>query len=214
MAQPEGTRPVKVGVLLDRRPGDLGEWLADGTAFEAAGADALWVDPAAEPELPLDPFALTAALAAVTARSLLVATLPVPGGPSPALARTLATIGRLSRGRLRVLADAVPAAAAAEAVPGLGVFRRIPGHPESFVHTPEPAAHAEQAAGPDAGPDEPERWVSVPSPDSRAAWRATLLDASEHGTAGLLVPAGPRLLDILRNPDDPGHRRDLQLAQG
>jgi hypothetical protein len=28
------------------------------------------------------------------------------------------------------------------------------------------------------------------------------------------VPAGPRLLDLLRNPDDPGDRRDLYLAQG
>jgi len=29
-----------------------------------------------------------------------------------------------------------------------------------------------------------------------------------------VVPVDPRLLDILRNPDDPGDRRDLQLAQG
>jgi hypothetical protein len=28
------------------------------------------------------------------------------------------------------------------------------------------------------------------------------------------VPADPRLLDILRNPDDHGDRHDLQLAQG
>ena len=32
--------------------------------------------------------------------------------------------------------------------------------------------------------------------------------------SGLLVPAHPRLLDILRNPDDPGERHDLQLTQG
>jgi len=51
-------------------------------------------------------------------------------------------------------------------------------------------------------------------PDGRAAWRATLLDAGERGLRGLLVPADPRLLDILRNPDDPGYRHDLQLAQG
>ena len=64
------------------------------------------------------------------------------------------------------------------------------------------------------GPGEAERWISVPSPDSRAAWRQTLLDASGRGPAGLLVPAGPRLLDILRNPDDQGGRHDLRLAQG
>src|SRR5215218_2546688 len=46
---------VKVGVLLDRQPVELGEWLADARAFEAAGAAALWVEPAAGSDL--DPFA-------------------------------------------------------------------------------------------------------------------------------------------------------------
>jgi alkanesulfonate monooxygenase SsuD/methylene tetrahydromethanopterin reductase-like flavin-dependent oxidoreductase (luciferase family) len=55
---------VKVGVLLARRPEELGEWLADARAFEAAGAAALWVDPV--PESGLDPLALLAALAALT----------------------------------------------------------------------------------------------------------------------------------------------------
>ena len=41
-----------------------------------------------------------------------------------------------------------------------------------------------------------------------------LADAAERGIAGLVVPADPRLLDILRNPDEPGERHDLQLAQG
>jgi hypothetical protein len=41
-----------------------------------------------------------------------------------------------------------------------------------------------------------------------------LADAVANGAGGLLVPAGPRLLDILRNPNDPDDRRDLQLAQG
>lgn len=198
MAHPEGSQAVKVGVLLTRPTDNLGEWLADGAAFEAAGADALWVDFA--PESELDPPALTAALAAVTFRSLLVTTVPAYDGPPQALARMLATIARLSYGRLRILADAIPLAGLAEIGPGLGVFRRIPGDPEAFEHMSEA--------------DEAERWVSVPSPDSRATWRATLLDAAERGSRGLLVPADPRLLDLLRNPEDPGHRLDLQLAQG
>jgi hypothetical protein len=182
--------------VLTRPPGDLGEWLADGEAFEAAGADALRIDLAPEPEL--DPLAVTAALAAVTFRSLLVTSLPAAG--SPAIAGTLATIERLGRGRLRVLADAIPSGELADIALRLGVFRRLSPDPEVFEHM-----HA---------PEEAERWISVPSPDSRAAWRQTLLDASERGAAGLLVPAGPRLLDILRNPDDQGGRHDLQLAQG
>ena len=182
--------------MLTRQPDDLGGWLADGTAFEAAGADALCIDLAPEPEF--DPLSLTAALAAVTFRSLLVTSLPASGGP--AIARTLGTIEQLSHGRLRILADAVPSGELAGIALRLGIFRRVPGDAEAFEHLHEP--------------EEAQRWISVPSPDSRAAWRQTLLDASERSPAGLLVPAGPRLLDILRNPDDQGGRRDLQLAQG
>src|SRR6266566_3564797 len=98
-----GPRAVKVGVLLDRRLDALGEWFADATAFEAAGADALWVDPA--PESGLDPLAVLAALAARTARSLLVAAVPASGSPPEELARTLATIGRLSHSRMALVAD-------------------------------------------------------------------------------------------------------------
>ena len=182
--------------MLTRQPDDLGEWLADGAAFEAAGAAALCIDLAPEPEL--DPLVLTAALAAVTFRSLLIASVPAAG--NPATARTLGTIGQLSRGRLRVLADAIPPGELAEVALRVGVFRRVTGDPGAFEHV--------------HGPEEPERWISVPSPGSRAAWRQTLLDAAGRTPAGLLVPAGPRLLDILRNPDDHGGRRDLHLAQG
>ena len=182
--------------MLARQPDDLGEWLADGAAFEAAGAVALCIDVAPSPEL--DPLALTAALAAVTFRSLLVTSLPMSG--ESAIARTLGTIERLSRGRLRILADAIPSGELADVALRLGVFRRVPGDPEAFEHMHEP--------------EEAQRWISVPSPDSRSAWRQTLLDASEGGHAGMLVPVGPRLLDILRNPGDQGGRRDLQLAQG
>lgn len=196
MAHPGRSRPVKVGVVLARQPEDLGEWLSDGAAFETAGADALVAD-FARTSL-LDPLAMTAALAAVTFRALLVTTLPVPDGP--AAARTLGTIDKLSRGRIRILADAVASEDLAEIVAGLGAFRRVSADPEVFEHI--------------RGPGEVQRWFSAASPDSRADWRQSLIDAAEHGFAGLLVPAGPRLLDILRNPDDQGDRRDLQLAQG
>jgi len=210
VAHPEGTRAVKVGVALARPPDEFGEWLADAAAFEAAGADALFIDAdalgidAAPGRIDaasgpgLDPLALTAALAAVTFRSLLITGLPA--AESPAIAGTLGTIGRLSRGRLRILADGIPPGELAALALHPGVFRRVPGDPGAFEHR--------------HGPGEAERWISVPSPDSRAAWRQTLLDASGRGPAGVLVPAGPRLLDILRHPDAPGGRHDLQLAQG
>src|SRR2546421_3324204 len=81
------------GVLLRREPEPIGEWLADAAAFDAAGADALCVDCGPEPAW--DVLALAAALAVVTHRARLMVT-PYEDPP----ARTVDTIGRLSRGRL------------------------------------------------------------------------------------------------------------------
>jgi hypothetical protein len=189
---------VKVGVLLGGQLDELGEWFADATAFEAAGADVLWVDLA--PESELDPLAVLAALAARTSRSLLVGALPASDRPLEALARTVATIGRLSHGRLALVADHEWPEELATLVADFDVFRPAPDGQGSFEHTREG--------------DEVERWVQTSSPEGRAAWRAALSNAAERGDRGLLVPAGPRLLDILRNPNDPEGRADLQLAQG
>jgi alkanesulfonate monooxygenase SsuD/methylene tetrahydromethanopterin reductase-like flavin-dependent oxidoreductase (luciferase family) len=159
---------VKIGVLLPQPPDDLGEWLAEATAFEAAGADALWIDSGPA----LEPITLAAALAALTYRSLLVVGLP-GGDPDP---RVLATAERLSRDRLAL------------------------------------------STGADLWADEVtlmgERWLQVPPPEGRTAWRETLAGAAERGVYGLLVPADSRLLDLLRNPGDPDGRHDLHLAQG
>jgi hypothetical protein len=65
-----------------------------------------------------------------------------------------------------------------------------------------------------AGDVDTGEWLAVPTPENRAAWRATMIDASERGFPGVLVPADPRMLDLLRNPDETVDRRDLQLAQG
>jgi hypothetical protein len=189
---------VQVGVLLDRRPEELGEWLADARAFEAAGAAALWVDPA--PETGLDPLALLAALAALTSEALLVTAPATADRPAEALVRALATVARLGRGRLALAADPDRLGELTALVPGCDAFRRLPGTPAAFERV--------------RGQDRAERWVQAAPPESRAAWRAALADAEAGGAAGLLVPAGPRLLDILRHPDDPEGRQDLQLAQG
>ena len=195
---PPGPGTVKVGVLLERRPAELGEWLADAAAFEAAGADALWVDPA--PESKLDPLALLAALAVLTSRTLLVAIPPASDQPSEALGRTLDTIGRLCHGRLALAAEPERLEELTDLVPGSTPFRRLPGEPGAFERLWEA--------------DTAERWIQTPPPEGRSAWRTALAEAVTSGVSGLLVPAGPRLLDILRNPNDPDGRLDLQLAQG
>jgi hypothetical protein len=183
---------VKVGVLLPPPPDELGEWLADAAAFEAAGADALWIDPGPA----LDPLTLTAALAAITYRSLLVTALP----DAAAEPLALATVKRLGRGRLALSTGPDGWAKLADQVdqdPDLIVFRPADATPEDFLTAPGGGA-----------------WTRVPPPEGRAAWRTVLAAAAERGDQGLLVPADPRLLDLLRNPGDPGGRQDLQLAQG
>jgi hypothetical protein len=150
---------LKVGIVLPPPGDDPRGWLADGAAFEAAGADALSVDCGTE----LDPVPLAAALVAVTYRTTLLVRIAEPVSD-----RTRETLARLGRARLTLVTD-----------------------------------------DGDSG-----EWLAVPAPEHRAAWRATLTDAIERGFLGVLVPANPRMIDLLRNPDEPGDRRDLLLAQG
>ena len=51
-------------------------------------------------------------------------------------------------------------------------------------------------------------------PTGREQWRGALAAAGAVGATGILVPANPRLLDLLRNGDEEDDRSDLTLAQG
>jgi hypothetical protein len=146
---------VKVGVALRPPDADLSTWLSEAAAFDAAGADALWVpnEPGA------DPVAVVAALAAVTHRALLVNAAPIDG-------RARATLDRISRDRMRERFDMEGA------------------------------------------------WLPTAIPEGRTAWAAAHRAAAEAGRTGVVVNADPRLLDLLRNPDEPGERDDLHLSVG
>ncbi len=144
---------VKTGVVLAAHADNLGEWLADAAAYDAAGADLLWIEVKGD-----DPLLLAAALTRTTYRALLVV---VTDQEAPE------TLHRLSNKRLRL-----------------------------------------------NSPHETERWVAIQPPQSRAQWREAIKQAEEHGADGVLVPVGPRLLDLLRNPEEPGERHDLELTVG
>jgi hypothetical protein len=58
-----------------------------------------------------------------------------------------------------------------------------------------------------------ERWRRVEVPADREAWARTL-EQAHPDFDGVIVPLDPRLLDILRHPQDAIDRPDLQLAQG
>jgi alkanesulfonate monooxygenase SsuD/methylene tetrahydromethanopterin reductase-like flavin-dependent oxidoreductase (luciferase family) len=90
---------MKVGILFPTAFADSGEYLADARAYDAAGADCLWI--AAGPEA--DALTLLAALAAVTGRTGLGI---IAGSPVAVRAlegdERLKTLQRLARGRLRI----------------------------------------------------------------------------------------------------------------
>jgi hypothetical protein len=187
---------VKVAVRLDAEPDSLGEWLADGAAFDAAGADALWVDGGSRPRF--DMVALTAALAAASARAELVLALDELTVRSDTLDAGLRTVRELSRGRLAVAVG--PADEVAERFAELPVLRR---EPDGTGWIDDRAEAGDLA-----------RWLPAPAPEGRSAWRETRAGAAARGAYGLVLPAGPLLLDVLRNPNEPGGRSDLRLAQG
>ena len=59
-----------------------------------------------------------------------------------------------------------------------------------------------------------ERWLQVDFPNDREAWRALRASAAASGATGIVVPNDPRLMDLLRNPDQIFDRGDLNIAVG
>ncbi|HYJ68330.1 MAG TPA: hypothetical protein VEX15_11815 [Nocardioidaceae bacterium] len=189
---------VKVGVRLDAEPNALGVWLADGSAYDAAGADALWID--VGPDVSLDTVSLAAALAVMTAKARVTLVLGETDVPSAQLARGLETVRRLSHERLALAVDAEGADALTDLLPDVPILRREPDG-SGWVD-------------PRAGAGDLARWLATPTPEGRAGWRETRAQAAARGAYGIVVPSHPLLLDVLRNPGDPGGRGDLRLAQG
>ena len=207
-AVPKVPERVRIGVRLGP-PTEISSWLMDGASFDAAGAAALWLDLRAEPSL--DPYVLTASLAAVTFRSLLVLELPRetarrtgrrgPWPPSAAVASCWPPTRQRLPPRTPVQeADAAPDATAAESTVLVSTVQRVPGDPDSFEQSDETS--------------DVRRWEAAEVPTGRAAWREVMAEAAGRGVHGLILAADPRLLDLLRNPDDEIDRRDLQLAAG
>jgi len=121
-------------------PSDLvtpGEFLADVRAYEAAGADAVWLTAAS-----LEPLTLLAAAATVTASIRLIASAPAPGRwPADLLAAVTATLRHLGQDRVALgvdgpVRDLDAAADASGPAPGDGP------RPELWVRVPAPSGRA------------------------------------------------------------------------
>jgi hypothetical protein len=202
-------------------PSDLvspGEFLADVQAYEAAGADAVWLAPAS-----LEPVTLLAAAAAVTSRIGLVATVPA-GSPWPAdlLAGVVATLRALSRERVAFVVDG---AVALDVIRGLrtpaadqrllvaGSERSAVRLGDGLVCDLEAAAGAFERVRALRPAPEFELWARVPVSAGRQAWRDSLAAAEALEATGVVAPHAPNLLDILRNPRE-DDRQDLAMATG
>jgi hypothetical protein len=59
-----------------------------------------------------------------------------------------------------------------------------------------------------------ERWALCELPAGRAEWKTLRAEREAQGFAGIVLPNGPRLLDLVRNPDTEDDRQDLKLAFG
>lgn len=220
---------LKIGVRLPRQFEDSGDYLADARAMESAGADSLWLEDAG-----YDPWLLLAGIATITGRIRLIVPIAAADlGASPDLAAKIATLSRLSRGRMALAvtgagdvsggADAVVALARraqccvivetsgdrrAGLADGVVTFSESP---ERFRAAVEPVA---QLGDRERSTGSFERWAAIKMPDDRQTWRRLRDDYEAAGATGIIVPIDPRLLDLLRNGDEEEDRSDLGLAQG
>ncbi|HEY9288319.1 MAG TPA: LLM class flavin-dependent oxidoreductase [Candidatus Dormibacteraeota bacterium] len=89
----------------------------------------------------------------------------------------------------------------------------LPGPPSELSTMDERRVHTLQRLSRNRVVGSNERWQVVEVPADRAAW-ATILQQERPGVDGVIVPHDPRLLDMLRNPEQEIDRPDLALAQG
>jgi hypothetical protein len=59
-----------------------------------------------------------------------------------------------------------------------------------------------------------ENWIHAEFPNSRDVWRSLRRAAAEANATGIVLPNDPRLVDLLRNPDQEDDRSDLNYAVG
>src|SRR5580765_4725848 len=176
---------LQIGVRLRPAPGQVGEWIADASAFDFAGATALWLTFA--PEEGLDPLTMAAAVTVRTSKVCLVVDLTAYDLTGSGLPARVHTVRQLSNGRLTLLLPADRVAETLGTVGEVPVLARARG-------AGDVAGETRGTAG------EPQRWLLVKAPHDRASWTEICAQATGAGATGLVVDGGPVLLDILRNP--------------
>lgn len=201
---------LRVAVKLPTLTDNVGEYLADVTALEAAGADTIWLDDAVT-----DPWIVLGAIAALTHRARLGCMLTsMTRWPASRLGPCAGTLAKLSRGRVVV------------GLPAAGRFRnhvsvlRAAGAKVFTAGSQDQPADgvilevdsADQMTGV-AGPNT-EMWAAIAIPPDREAWTRAVGAYEAAGATGILVPWDSRLIDLLRGAGEPDDRTDLLIATG
>jgi len=200
---------LRVAAKLPAKIDDVGDYLADVTALEAAGADAIWVD-----DTELEPWILLGAIAALTHRVGLGCLLTSMARWSPSrLGPSVTALQTLSHGRLVVGLPphgkfdnhVVALRAAGAKIFTTGSWR------ESSDGVIFNAESADQIGA--AQHAETEVWAAIAIPPDREAWTRVLSDYQAAGATGVIAPWNARLVDLLRNTE-PDDRTDLLIATG
>jgi len=213
---------VRVAVKLPAAPGWIGDYLADVTALEAAGADSIWLD--ATNQASTEAWIHLGAISAVTHRVRLGMTV----GPEGGWVAAADILGRLSSGRVVV---GMPPGRELEAL--VHQSRRSAAPSPSILILCATRAEAENSAAladgvivPGGDEDvralrarpaqdgEFELWVDVPVPADRAGWAHMIAELGAAGATGIILPWDPRLIDLLRSAGEPDDRSDLLIATG
>ncbi len=215
---------LPVAVKLSAASGRLGDYLADVTALEAAGAHAIWLD--ARTEASTEPWILLGAMAAVTYR----VRLGINVGSAAGWPAAVDTLGRLSGGR--VVVGVPPGREPKALVEQLKTWRSAPLPPSILIicgtygEAGRSALVADGVVLPGSDEDarklraersqdgEFELWVDAPVPSGRAGWANMLAGLEAAGATGIIVPWDPRLIDLLRSGGEPDDRTDLLIATG
>lgn len=200
---------IKVGVRLPPLTGSAGEYLADATALEAAGADSIWLEMAAP-----GAWVVVGALAVATQRVRLGCILDGVAlrnaaypGPSIVAAQ------KLSRGRVVIAAPAGDVARVATTGATRFSIGAASGEPvDGVIHQLDSPTDAPRRT--DAGIDaQIEVWGDIPMPVDRDAWSGTMSAYGAAGVTGVILRWDPRLIDLLRNAE-PDDRADLLMSTG
>jgi len=219
---------LRVAVKLPAAAGRIGDYLADVTALEAAGADSIWLDAPTETsiEASTEAWIHLGAIAAVTHRTRLGMTL----GDSAAWPAAVDILGRLTSGRVvigtrpgretKALVQQSKTQRSDSPSPKILIICDTPGEAERSASLADgvivPGGDQEVRAlrANRARDDDFELWVDVSVPADKAGWAHMVTTLQAAGASGIIVPWGPRLIDLLRSAGEPDDRTDLLIATG